>query len=80
MAGEVEDIDSGFAFGVDERYLDIALVGTEGKGDLAEQAGYVLGDNLEQGGVCGGLGIKLEAGGHLNLEVCGTAHVAARFK
>ena len=26
VAGEVEDVDGGFAFGVDERHLDVALV------------------------------------------------------
>jgi hypothetical protein len=33
MAGEIEDVDGGFAFGVDEGYRDVALVGAEG--DLA---------------------------------------------
>ena len=80
LAGEVEDVDSGFAFGVDEGYLDVALVGAESESDLAEQAGDILRDDLQQRGVGGGLGVELEAGGHLDLEVSGVAHVAARFK
>ena len=35
MAGEIEDVDGGFAFYVDERDLDVAVMGTEGEGDLA---------------------------------------------
>ena len=29
-AGEIEDVDGGFAFGVDEGNLDVALVGAQG--------------------------------------------------
>ena len=35
LAGEVKDIDGGLALGVDEGYLDVALAGAEGEGDLA---------------------------------------------
>jgi hypothetical protein len=39
LAGQVEDVNGGFAFGVDEGYLDVALVGAEGERNLAQQAG-----------------------------------------
>ncbi len=61
LAGEVEDVDGGFAFGVDERDLDVALVRAEGERDLAQQAGQVLGDDLQQRGVGRRLGVELEA-------------------
>jgi hypothetical protein len=38
LASEIEDIDGGFAFGVDERHFDVALAGAEGERDLVEQA------------------------------------------
>jgi len=78
--GEVEDVDGGFAFGVDERDLDVALVGVEGEGDLAEQAGYVLRDDLEKGGVGGGFGVEGEARGDLDLDVGGVVEVFAGFE
>ena len=53
FAGEVEDVDRGFAFGIDEGYFDIAAVMVEDEGDLAEEAGDVLGYYLEEGGVGG---------------------------
>ena len=48
---QVEDVDGGFAFGVDEGYLDVAFVSGERQRDLAEQAGNVLGDDLQEGRV-----------------------------
>ena len=80
LPGEVEDVDGGFAFCIDEGYFDVALVGAEGEGDLTEKTGNILGDNLEQRGVGGGLGIELEAGGDFNLEVRGVIQVAAGFE
>src|ERR1039458_7144423 len=39
-----------------------------------------MGDDLQDGGVGGGLGVELEAGGDFDLEVGGAVHVAAGFK
>ena len=47
-AGEVEDVDGGFAFGIDERDLDVALMSREGESDLAQKAGHILRDDLQQ--------------------------------
>ena len=55
-------------------------MGAQGEGDLAKKAGDVLGDDLEQCGVCGGLGVELEAGGDFNLQVGGVVQVAAGFE
>ena len=79
-AGEVEDVDGGFAFGVDERDLDVALVGAEGEAIWREKAGHVLGDDLQQRGVRGRLGVELQARGDLDLDVVGVVHVAARLE
>ena len=59
LAGQVEDVDGGFAFGVDEGDFDVALVGAESEGDLAQQAGHILGHHLQQRGVGDGFGVEL---------------------
>lgn len=51
VAGEVEDVNGGFAFRVDERDFDVALMGREGERDLAQEAGHVLRDHLQKSGV-----------------------------
>ena len=48
MAGEIENVDSGLAFGIDESDLDIALVDAQSEGDFAEKAGDVLSHDLKQ--------------------------------
>ena len=53
VVGEVEDVDGDFAFGVDEGDFDVAVFVGEAEGDLAEQAGGVLGGDLEQCAVAG---------------------------
>ena len=52
----------------------------EGEGDLAKQAGNILGDDLQQRRVGGGFGVELQAGGDFDFDVAGTGHVAARFE
>ena len=49
VLGEVEDVDGRFTFGVDEGCLDVAVEGMEDQGNFTEEAGGVLGDNLQQG-------------------------------
>jgi len=80
LAGQVEDIDGGFAFGVDESYLDVALVKAEGDGDLAKQAGEILSDHLQNRRVGGGFGVELKSCGHLDFEVGWVVTVAAGFE
>jgi len=54
-----------------EGYLDVALVKAESYRDLAQQAGEILGYDLQDGGVSGGFRIEFEAGGDFGLEVGG---------
>ena len=48
VAGEVENVDGGFAFRVDKSHFDVALMRAEREGNLAKQAGDILCDNLQQ--------------------------------
>ena len=48
--------------------------------DLAQQAGDILRDDLQQRGVGGGFGVELEAGGDFDLDVVVDGHVAAGFE
>ena len=52
----------------------------EGQGDLAQQAGKVLGDHLQQRGVGRGFGVELQPRGDFDLEVGGVVQVAAGFE
>src|SRR6266568_3182008 len=80
LAGEVEDVDCGFAFGVDKGNLDVAFVCAEGKGNLTQQTRPILGDDLQKCGVGGRLRIELEARGDLDLYAGGVAGVPASFE
>ena len=55
--GDVEDVDGAAALGVDEDDVDIAGAAREDGGEAVEQAGTVVGDDLDEGGglACGGV-------------------------
>jgi hypothetical protein len=43
---------------VDQHHLDVAAVGGDGGRQIVEQAGAILGDDLDQGGGAAGFGIE----------------------
>ena len=71
LAGQIEDVDRRFAFGIDQRDLNIALVIAERESDLAQQAGAVLRHDLQQRRVRGRFGVELQARRHFNFDVPG---------
>ena len=61
VGGDVEDVDGFVRFGVDQDHFDVAAVGGDRGRQVVEQAGAVLGHDLDQGGGAAGLGIERHA-------------------
>src|SRR5208337_1310959 len=79
-AGQIENVNRGLAFRVDESDLDVALVRAERKRDLAQQARKVLRDHLQKRGMTRGLVVEFQLRRHLYLEIGGMIQVAARVQ